>query len=128
MSTLRPRGAMLEVNGQERRLLFTLNAIDAVQDRFGKNVNEVLRDITDEYPAGHTLRDTLKILLDDEVEREKHTRGENCPEEISEKEIGWLIGVDNYLQIMGVVFDAYGISIPEPDENSPNMEGGQQRS
>lgn len=128
MSTLRPRGAMLEVNGQKRYLLFTLNAIDAIQDRFGKNVNGVLRDITDEYPAGHTLRDTLKILLDDELEREKHAKRENCLEEISEKELGWMIGVDNYLQIMGVVFDAYGISIPEPDDNSPNMEGGQQKN
>ncbi len=128
MSTLRPRGVVLEVNGQERHLLFTLNAIDAVQDRFGKNVREVLGDITDEYPAGHTLRDTLKILLDDELEREKCTRGENSLEEISEKEIGWLIGVDNYMQITCVVFDAYGISVPEPDDESPNMQGGQQRS
>ena len=46
MSDLRPRGIPVMLNGEERHLLFTLNAIDAIQDEYEKTLNQRLDDIT----------------------------------------------------------------------------------
>ena len=42
MSDLQPRGPKIELGGEERELLFTLRAVDEIQDRFKKPVSEIV--------------------------------------------------------------------------------------
>ena len=128
MSDLRPRGIAVDVNGEERRLLFTLNVVDAIQDKYKKTLSEVLDDILNEDVASKTLRDVVAIMLNGEVEREKFKNPEAAIKEVTEKEVGWMISVDNRLEIIAKIMQAYGISLPEPDDDDPNREGGHQKS
>ncbi len=125
MSDLRPRGIPVMLNGEERHLLFTLNAIDAIQDEYEKTLSEVLDDIISGEITNHTMRDVLLILLNDEVERENHKhKGKNL-EEVTEREIGWLIGLDNQMELIEKILRAYSASLPEAEEEDPNQESGQ---
>lgn len=128
MSDLRPRGIPIMVNGEERYLLFTLNAIDEIQDKFGETLGQVLNAITEEEIPGYILRDMLVILLNDEVEREKYRNPECGLKEITELEAGWIIGLDNRLELIAGILKAYGASIPEPEDTDPNQMSGQQSS
>ncbi len=125
MSDLRPRGIPILVNGEERHLLFTLNIIDEIQDRYEKTLAEVLDDITNEDVSGHMLRDVLVMLLNDEVAREKYRDPSSTLKEITEQEAGWLVGLDNRFTLIASVLKAYGISLPEPEDDDPNRKSGQ---
>ena len=61
MSDLRPKGYALMVNGVERRFLFTLNAIDAVQSEFNKNVIEVIDEAVNGKDA-EQIRTMRKVV------------------------------------------------------------------
>ena len=128
MSDLRPRGIPVLVNGEERHLLFTLNIIDEIQDRYEKTLSEVLDDITNEDISGHMLRDVLIMLLNDEVERERHRDPGSDLSEVTEQEAGWLIGLDNRFALVASVLKAYGVSLPEPGDDDPNQESGRTNS
>lgn len=121
MSDLRPRGVPIVIDGVERRLLFTLNAIDAIQDKYDKTLSEVLDMMIDGTIGNHVMKDVLMILLDDEAERIQYEHPEEEIPRASEKEIGWFIGLDNQYDVMTLLFKAYGISVPEADEDdNPN--------
>lgn len=122
MSDLNPRGVQVEVCGEQRSLLFTLNAIDAVQSELDMPVLEAL-DImlNDRAKQPKFVKTMLKILLDSEADRVKLQTGQDL-RRFSEEEIGMLIGMDNVLDIIVVIFKAYGISMPESseEETDPN--------
>lgn len=125
MSDLRPRGVPIVLGGVERHFLFTLNIIDEIQDKYGKNMHEVIEDLTHEEVFEHTLRDLTVILINDEAEK----RGNETLPLVTEQEVGEMIGLDNYYLVMATILKAYGISLPEPDEdNDPNRESGQQNN
>lgn len=125
MSDLRPRGIPVVLEGEERHFLFTFNTIDELQDKFGKSMTEILEELTEEETAGPTLRTLVTILLNKEAEREKRLGGREIPE-VTEKEVGDLIGMDNVGVLITAVLKAYGISMPEAEDDDPNQESGQQ--
>ena len=127
MSDLRPRGVKVVINGEERHLLFTLNAIDKIQSKYGLNASDVLDQIAGEYPEGRIILGVLQILTEDEAEREKALNPDSEVKPLDEKTLGWYIGADNYIEVMRLIFEAYGVSLPEPD-GDPKEEGGQQSS
>lgn len=126
MSDLRPRGIPIEINGVERKILFTLNAIDMIQEKYKKTLSEVLDMMLEGNLSDHVLRDVLLILLEDEREREKYKDPDINIEQLTVKELGWFLSIDNQYDVMKLIFRAYGISIPEPEEDDPNQESGQQ--
>lgn len=128
MSDLRPRGIPVMLNGEERHLLFTLNAIDAIQDKYEKTLSEVLEDVISGEITNYTMRDILVILLNDEVERENHKHKGKKLEEVTEREIGWMIGLDNQVELIEKILRAYAASLPEAEEENPNQESGQMSS
>ena len=126
MSDLRPRGVPIVFDGVERHFLFTLNLIDEIQEKYDKNLLKVLDQMVKEDQSEHTLRDITMMLLNDEAERAKR-RGEEIPK-VSEADVGEMIGLDNYWDVVKAILEAYGISLPEPEEEDPNQESGQQSS
>lgn len=120
MSDLNPKGVPVMLDGEERRLLFTLNVVDEVQDHYGCAIEEVIGRLTDKKESAKTLRYLTTVLLNDEAERSEGRKAH------TEKEVGWLITQDNVLEVTVAVLKAYGLSLPEPDEYaSPNGKGGQ---
>lgn len=128
MSDLRPTGEVLIVNGEERHILFTLNAIDSIQSEMNLSMEEVITELTVPKNSTKAFRVIIKCLLNDEVEREKHQSGKKL-KEYTEKEIGWMFDVKNIPDAIYAIFKAYGMSLPEGDEEeSPNQESAQQSS
>lgn len=120
MSDLQPTGKILVIGGEERRLLFTLNVVDEVQDHYGCSLEEVIDRLTDKKESAKTLRYLTMTLLNDEAERSPKAGLKTY----TEKEAGWIITRDNVLEVTMAVLQAYGLSLPEPDEYaSPNAEG-----
>lgn len=128
MSDLRPRGVLLQIEGVDRRILFTLNVIDKIQEKFGKPLSEVIDDVTRFDLSNHALRDVLLLLLEDEREREQSMSAACVPEEVTEQELGWFLTLDNQVEVTKAILRAYGISLPEADEDDPNQMSGQQSS
>lgn len=124
MSKLKPEGETLVLDGVERHLLFTLNAVDEIQENYDCSLEEVIDRLTDKKESISTLRYLVMTLLNDEAER--------SPKEnykiYTEREAGWLITQENVLEVTMAVLKAYGLSLPEPDEYaSPNTESGQRK-
>nr|DAV48399.1 MAG TPA: tail tube protein [Caudoviricetes sp.] len=126
MSDLRPKGVTITIDGTERNLLFTLNVIDEIQDHYDMAMTEVWDKLTDKREAEKTIRYLLCTLLNDEAEREKRNGREL--KNYTEKEVGWIISVDDVDEILSALLKAYGVSLPEPDEDGhPNQKSGQMK-
>lgn len=122
MSDLKPRGVPVMVDGVERHFLFTLNVIDEIQDHYDLALSEVIDKLTDKSQAYKTLRYIIMTLLNDEAERE-NAIGNDKYKKVTEKETGWLITLENEEEILIAVFKAYGLSLPEGEDEYPNQEG-----
>lgn len=122
MSDLKPRGVPVMVDGVERHFLFTLNVIDEIQDHYNLALSEVIDKLTDKSQAYKTLRYIIMTLLNDEAERE-NAIGNDKYKKVTEKETGWLITLENEEEILIAVFKAYGLSLPEGEDEYPNQEG-----
>lgn len=129
MGILKNTGTPLNIDGVERHLLFTLNAIDAIQERFDEPLESVITKLTDKKESGNALRAVLTILFNDEVERlsYKPSTQKTDLEPVDEKQMGWILNNQNMLEATYAVLRAYGYDLPEPDENDPNGESGQQK-
>lgn len=126
MSDLRPKGTPVMINGEERNLLFTLNVIDEIQDHYDAPMTEVWDRLTDKRKSDKTIRYLVCTLLNDEAAREK--RNGKDLKSYTEEEVGWAITVENVNEIMMALLSAYGMSLPEPDEDDdPKAESGQMK-
>ena len=129
MSDLRPVGIPIELGGVERHFLFTLNAIDTVQSHYNSTMFEALDKLFDANEQNEALKYFTMTLINDEVEREKWKNPSSDLKEVSEKEVGWMIHVENMGIVTTAILSAYRISVPESNENDdPNMESGQQNN
>ncbi len=124
MSDLRPVGVSIDIEGVERHLLFTLNAIDEIQEHYDMELQEIMDKITDKGRASDVLRFVFLALLNDEADREA-AKGNNDLKKYSEKETGWLITLDNQLEILIKILEAYGASLPNMEDDDPNRTSGQ---
>lgn len=118
MSDLRPKGVPVVIDGVERHMLFTLNAIDELQEHYKEDLSKIIDRLTDKEEAVSTLRQILATLLNDEAERES-ANGKEL-KQYTTREVGWLVSLDNQEQILLAILAAYGLSLPEGDEDSPN--------
>lgn len=130
MSDLRPKGIKVALGGQERRLLFSINAIDGIQEKCNMPLYDAMKYIA-RAADGKKDHDTLvqyrtvtTVLLNEENDGS-----------LTEKEVGKMITLENYQDIAQNILLAYGIAIPDPDEGDdmdddeeddhPNAETGQ---
>ena len=127
MGELNPQGVPLMLGGEERHLLFTLNAIDEIQSKFEMPLEEAMDQLTKRESANGVLKTIVQILANDEVERLSYKGGECSLKPIDEKEAGWMLTNANMMEAFMAVLKAYGGSLPEPGEDEgPNQAGGQQ--
>ena len=127
MSDLRQRGIPVVLDGVEHRFLFTLNTIDSIQDDTGKNMKDIMMELTDENLSNKALIYLVKTLINHEAEREKRKNPECTLAEVTDRDVGDLIGMDNIIEVTSAVLSAYGYSLPKvEDDDNPNQESGQQ--
>lgn len=131
MSDLQPKGVKMQLSGTpqkimlgggEREILFTLAAVDEIQAYYEKPVSEVIRDMGDEDKVVETAFRIIYILLNDQIARDRHFNGSD-EQPITEQELKWLMTMDRLAYYVNVILTAYGISLPDEDEDeSPNAE------
>lgn len=126
MSDLRPRGIEIELGGQKHRLLLTLNAIDQIQEKCNLPLYEAIKyaaqaaDGKMDHDTIQNFRAIVAVLLNDEDDGN-----------LTENEVGKLLDIDNFRPVAWKVLEAYGLSMPETDEDAddededPNVETGQ---
>lgn len=128
MSVFKPRGIAIVLNGEERHFLFTLNMIDQIEEKYDKPLLEIIEDVANDTGSGHLLRDLVVMLLNDEAERNRRMQSSVEYATVTAEDVGDMIGLDNYYEVMKAFLKAYGISMPEADEDEdPNQESGQMK-
>lgn len=100
---------------KERHLLFSLNAIDEMQDKFGgfDRLDKVLSG----KDSIKNLRWLLTVLLNEGAEE-----GEA---ELTEKQVGKLIHTGNFAEVKSAIFKAFSMGnngTPEPPEADDDEE------
>lgn len=120
MSSLRPVGTPINIDGVERHISFNLNVTDEIQEYYDMSMYDALDMLTNKRTASSTMKYILTVLFNDEAER---TGNEEL--KVTEKEVGWMVTEDNVDEIMTKLISAYGITLPEVDEyESPKVESG----
>lgn len=106
---------------RERHLLFSLNAIDEMQDKFGgfDRLDKVLSG----KDSIKNLRWLLTLLLNEGAGEEE--------EELTEKQVGKLIHTGNFIEVKSAIFKAFSLGnngTEEPpardDEEDDEEDGG----
>lgn len=122
MNDLNPKGIEVELGGEKRYFLFTLNTIVEIQEHYDLPLTEVIDQLTDKKKAAPCMRYLVFVLLNEEYEREKQKDPENILKRWSETEVGNLITQQTYTEIFFKLLQAYGLSLPEGDEEEdPNI-------
>lgn len=103
MSAIKDGKTLVELNGRKYSLLFSLNALDEMQDRFGgydkldkafdKNNPDMIKD----------LRWLLTLIINEGLEDDEQM--------FTEKQIGKMIHLGNLNQIKNAIFNAFAYSV-----------------
>lgn len=130
MSDLKPRGVPIELDGEIRHIFFTLNIIDQLEEEYDQTLYEIIEELTVAEQNNHMLRDIVTVLLNCEAERNARLGADTAQLVVSQEDVGNMIGLDNYYEVLKAVMEAYGISIPESEEGDedPNETSGQTKS
>lgn len=105
MSDLRPKGVMVTIGEGEHELLFTIGVIENIQNDTGLPLFDAMQMMA-KAVDGNTSNEVLKCY------KKVLTALTGKPEE-EFNSIRW----DEYSKIARKTLEAFGISLPEPDED-----------
>ena len=113
----------MELKGKKYRLLFTLNALDEIQTRFGgyDKLNEVFNQKNKDW-----VKDTkwlLTLLINEGLLEED----ENA-ELLTETQVGRLIHVGNFKEVQRVIYASFAAGTAGDVEVEDNKEKGEEDS
>lgn len=114
MSAIKDGRYKLELNGKTYYMLFSLNVLDEIQDRFGgyDKLDEALGESKDMIK---NIRWLFTILLNE-------GRADGEPE-LTEKEVGRIIHVGNLKTIKGAIFNAFAYGAAGDENDSDEAAG-----
>lgn len=116
MSDLRPQPVEIELGGKSYGLLFTLNAIDAIQDRFDIPITDLGDLLRDQRVVFKALKFILTVLINEAID-DMET---NAPH-VDEQYVGRKITPANLNQLSGAIIKAFSSGAPESeDDDDPN--------
>ena len=105
MSDLRPKGVHVTIGGEEFELLFTIGAIEDIQEATGLGLFDVMQKIASAVD-GNTSKETLKCY-----KAVLHVM--TGKDEEFFRKIPW----GEYAPLAKKMLEAFGISLPDPDED-----------
>lgn len=114
MSAIKDGRYPLEVGGKERHLLFSLNALDEIQDKFGgyDKLSEVFNQENKDW-----IKNTkwlLALLINEGAEEDEP--------EVTEKQVGRWIHTGNIIEVQSAILKAFAVGTngdKEPQEEEP---------
>ena len=123
MSELRPESIAVELGGQKRNLLFTINVVDEIQTKCNMPLFNAMKYAAKaaDGEIDHETLDNFRIIVTALV-------NDGGEEQYSEKETGRLLTLGNYRLVAWKVLEAYGISVPDPDEDDEDGEEDEDES
>lgn len=98
MSAIKDGRYEIELNGKKYHMLFSLNALDEIQDKFG-GYDQIDKAMSEGKDMIKNVRWLFTLLLNE-------GRAEDEPE-LTEKQVGRLIHVGNLGDIKGAIFNAF---------------------
>ena len=125
MSDLKPSGIKVDIGRSECEFLFTIEAIEAIQENCNAPLMDVIGNISRVADGGTDTQD-LKVFCT--------VIAALCQKEgtkYSAKDIDGVLKPAEFPVVAWKILEAYGISMPEPDEEeededdeNPNQETG----
>lgn len=117
MSAIKDGGYTVELKGKEYRLLFTLNALDEIQTKFGgyDKLNEIFNQSNPDW-----VKDTkwlLTLLINEGLLEED----ENA-EIMEEQKVGRLIHVGNLAEVQRAIFASFAAGTAGDGEDTGETE------
>lgn len=120
MSDVKPSVAFLMLNGFEYPMVFNINAVDDIQDRFDAPLSEVVSMLEDETTIYKAVKGILHILIREGCEYISDLGGE-APSVPSEREVGRYISYTALESIVEQLLHCISSESPESSEDSdPN--------
>ena len=117
MSDVQPRGIDVEISGQVWHIFMSIAAADIIQDHYDLPLQLVMDKLFDERERYDTCVYILTVLMADEVRREGLSQEVPTIEQLKD-----LLDVPTVNKLTGMILVAYGLSMPEREEDDdPNM-------
>lgn len=125
MSDLRPKGVEVNLGERKYRFVLTLNAIDQIQEKCNLPLFDAMAYVAKaadgkmDHDTIQNFKSIVAILINEDSE-----------EEVTDKDVGKILNLQNFRQIAWKVLETYGVHMPEADEDTeedehPNAETGQ---
>lgn len=121
VSDLQPKGIPIEIGGVERHLLFTIAAVDEIQAKYDAPLSAVMEMLQEDDKVIGVTFNLMLILINDEINRNRFFNKEKV-ENLTEQELKWLMDVSKLDMYIAAILRAYGVSLPEMEDNDPNAE------
>ena len=116
MSDMKPAYAKVKLGGKEYSLLFDVNALDEIQDRFDIPITDLSVLIKDQRKTYKVLKFILATLINEAIDD-----AETGDPHVDEKFIGRKLTPSNLGELQSAVFKAFTAGNPEADEDDiPN--------
>lgn len=125
MSDLTPKGRRVNVDGVEREILFTISAIDDLQEHYDEKIDKIMSDYIkksedDTLGFMRQTAEMLTILINANAEADGKIEGGHFDRCITNK---------NAILICLEMLSEYGSDLPEPDgDESPNAESAETKN
>lgn len=121
MSDLQPKGIPIVIGDVERHLLFTISVVDEIQAKYEKPLSSVMEMLQDDDKLVQVVFDLMYFMINDEIDRERFFHGKEG-ERVTEQALKYMMDYAHIGEYMGAILRAYGASLPEAEDNSPNAE------
>lgn len=120
MSSLNPKGVPVQINGEERHLLFDYNIIAEIQDKYDSSVIGVIRgcfSTKGELELNARLFiGLLHALLEGERDRAAFLGDKVDLMPYTIRDLGYVVTKESGKDIVDAIMTAWGLSLPEPTE------------
>lgn len=127
MGIINETGAKLILGSEEYRILFTIGAIEKIEDETGESIDSLsdLLFVKKDDTKRVNFRNVGKIahiLVNESIDIASDKSGEK-PEHISLERIKRMISNANIAECIQAIISAYNLSFMEEDDESPQMSG-----
>lgn len=127
MRDLKSNGAYIKIDDKERKLTFTINVIDELQEHYDMAIGKVIEMMfgTEEDEARKSysmIRKVLTVLINEDVEMHNDDNDDKW-ELVDEKYVGRKVSQENILEVGMAILKAWSASLPpkEDDEDEKNL-------
>lgn len=125
MSDLKPTGDRIRLGKNDYKLLFSLNVVDDVQDKFDTPISELPKLMQDPKKQIKNVLQLLAMLVNEGIDFDNDMDGGKRPH-IDARFVGRYIDANNVGELKSKILNSMVSGIPkQEDDADPNPESGQ---